>query len=39
VLHAISNEEPEPVTALRAGLPMELEWILGKSLAKNPAGR
>ena len=39
VLYAISNEEPEPVTALRAGLPMELEWILGKCLAKNPAGR
>jgi serine/threonine protein kinase len=34
VLHGITNEEPEPVTALRAGLPMELEWIIGKALAK-----
>jgi Tol biopolymer transport system component len=39
VLYAISNEEPESVTALRAGLPMELEWIIGKCLAKNPAER
>ncbi len=35
VLYAIGNEEPEPVTALRAGLPMELEWIVGKALAKD----
>ena len=35
VLYGISNEEPEPVTALRAGLPMELEWIVGKALAKD----
>ena len=39
VLYAISNQEPEPVTALRAGLPMELEWIVGKALAKDPADR
>ena len=35
VLYAIGNEEPEPITALRAGLPMELEWIVGKALAKS----
>ena len=35
VLYGITNEEPEPLTALRAGLPMELEWIIGKSLAKD----
>ena len=35
VLYGITNEEPEPVTALRAGLPMELEWIVGKALAKS----
>ena len=35
VLYGITNEEPEPVTALRAGLPMELEWIISKVLAKN----
>ena len=39
VLYAISNQEPEPVTALRAGLPMELEFIVGKALAKDPADR
>ncbi len=35
VLYGISNEEQEPVTALRAGLPIELEWIVGKALAKD----
>ena len=35
VLYAIGNEEPEPITALRAGLPMELEWIVAKALAKD----
>jgi serine/threonine protein kinase len=35
VLYGITNEEPQPVTALRAGLPMELEWIIGKALAKD----
>ena len=39
VLYAISNQEPEPVTALRAGLPMELEFIVAKALAKDPADR
>ena len=27
VLYAIANEDPEPITALRAGVPMELEWM------------
>ena len=39
VLYAIANEEPEPITALRAGLPMDLEWIVGKALAKDPTER
>ena len=39
VLYAIGNEEPEPVTALRAGLPMELEWVVGKALAKHREDR
>jgi Tol biopolymer transport system component/predicted Ser/Thr protein kinase len=39
VLFKIGSEEPEPVTALRAGLPMELEWIVGKCLAKAPEER
>ena len=39
VLYAIANEDPEPITALRAGLPMELELIVGKALAKDAADR
>ena len=39
VLYAISSEEAEPITALRAGLPMELEWIVGKAMAKEAAER
>ena len=35
VLYGITSEEPEPVTAQRAGLPLELEWIIGKALAKD----
>ena len=36
---AIQNDEPEPLTAVRAGLPMELERIVGKALAKEPDAR
>src|SRR5687768_11317249 len=39
VLLAILNREPEPVTARRAGLPIELERIIGKALTKDPASR
>ena len=39
IFHAIIHAEPERVTALRDGVPMELEWIVGKCLAKNPADR
>jgi Tol biopolymer transport system component len=35
VIYAIVNEEPEPVTALRAGIPIEVEWIVAKALAKH----
>jgi hypothetical protein len=34
VMYSILNEQPEPLTSVRAGVPMELEWILGKALAK-----
>ena len=34
VLYAITNEEPEPVTALRSRLPPEIDGILEKALAK-----
>ncbi len=35
VMYAIVNEEPEPVTALRSGVPIELERIIQKALEKN----
>jgi serine/threonine protein kinase/Tfp pilus assembly protein PilF len=38
-LYAIMNEEPSPVTALRAGVPLELERIVGKCLQKDPRER
>ncbi len=34
VMYSITNEEPEPMTGLRTGVPMELEWLAGKCLAK-----
>jgi serine/threonine protein kinase/tetratricopeptide (TPR) repeat protein len=39
VVYTILNEEPEPITALRTGVPMELERIVNKALAKNPDQR
>jgi len=39
VMYSIMHEDPEPVTALRTGLPMELERIVNKALRKNPAER
>ncbi|MFC1540092.1 tetratricopeptide repeat protein [Gemmatimonadota bacterium] len=36
---AIISNEPEPVTAQRARLPMDLERVLAKALQKNPAER
>ncbi len=35
VVYAILNEEPEPVTALRRGVPPEMDRVLSKALAKN----
>ncbi len=37
--YAILNKEPEPITALRTGVPQELEWIVMKILAKDPGHR
>ena len=34
VVYSILNEEPEPLTTLRTGVPMELERIVGKCMAK-----
>ncbi len=39
VVYSIVNEDPEPMTALRTGVPMELERIANKAMAKNPAER
>ncbi len=39
VMYAITSEEPEPLTAVRTGVPLELEWIVAKCLAKAPADR
>jgi serine/threonine protein kinase/Tfp pilus assembly protein PilF len=39
VVYSIINEEPEPPTSLRSGVPMELERLVNKALAKNPDER
>jgi len=39
VIHSIVNEEPEPMTALRTGVPMQLERIAAKAMAKRPEER
>jgi non-specific serine/threonine protein kinase len=39
VAYAVLNSDPEPVTGLRTGVPMELERIIGKCLAKDPGER
>ena len=39
VMYSIMNEDPEPPTAFRTGVPMELERIVLKALAKDPGER
>ena len=39
LLYEIVHEEPEPLTAVRTGVPMELEFIVGKCLAKDRENR
>ena len=39
ILYGVLNEQPEPLTALRTGVPKELERIVGKCLAKEPGSR
>ena len=34
VLYAIGGEDPEPITALRVGVPTELDRIVGKAMSK-----
>jgi serine/threonine protein kinase/tetratricopeptide (TPR) repeat protein len=39
VVYSIMNEEPEPVTALRTGVSMELERLIDRCLEKEPGAR
>jgi len=39
LVYSIMNEDPEPVTGLRSGVPMELERIINKCLEKEQADR
>jgi serine/threonine protein kinase/tetratricopeptide (TPR) repeat protein len=39
LVYSIINEEPEPVTGLRSGIPLDLEKIIGKCMEKNPEDR
>jgi len=39
VMYSIMNEDPEPLTGLRKGVPMELERIINKCLSKDPGER
>jgi len=39
VVYSILEGEPEPMAGLRTGVPMELERIVSKALAKNPDHR
>ena len=39
IMYSIVNEEPQPPTALRTDMPMELEKIVKKCLQKNPVNR
>ncbi|MBW2037833.1 MAG: serine/threonine protein kinase [Deltaproteobacteria bacterium] len=39
VVYSILNVDPEPITGMRAGVPMELERITNKALAKSPDER
>ena len=39
VMYAITEEDHEPLTAVRSGLPIELDWIVDKAMAKEPAER
>ena len=39
LLFEIVHQEPEPLTGVRAGVPMELEFIASKCLAKDPKDR
>ena len=39
MVYSILNQDPQPLTALRTGVPMALDWVMAKLLAKDPARR
>ena len=39
VMYSIINEDPEPLTGLRSGLPIEIDWVIAKCLTKDPNDR
>jgi len=39
VVYSIMNENPEPITGVRTGVPIELERIINKAMEKNPDER
>jgi len=39
IVYSILNEDPEPITGLRTGVPVEIERIVKKCIEKNPAER
>jgi len=39
VIYSIQNEEPEPLTSLRTGVPIALDGIIAKALSKDPDTR
>jgi len=39
VVYSIVNEEPKPITGLRTGIPIELERVVNKAMAKDPNDR
>ena len=39
VLYGIVQEEPEPITSQRARVPLDLDWVVGKALAKDAGER
>jgi serine/threonine-protein kinase len=39
IVYSLINEDPEPLTAVRTGLPTELDRVVSKALAKRPDER
>ena len=39
LMYSILNEEPEPLTAKRTGIPIALDGVISKALAKDPSMR